>query len=226
MARNEFSVMKTRVIGELHDSNLSTVVGDFINETLDTINNETNHIFLRKNTSFSSVASQQEYTISSDIAADLSFFTAVTLRDPATYLTELSKETILTFDPDPTDHETDPWAYWTQGDTFGFYPIPGSVETFYVDYVKFGTDLSADSDTPDIPRRWIDLVVDGAVARGLKYLHPTNPQVWKTQQDDWFAKLRRMATKNQRKPNIRYRMKPVGSRPFAPVPPRIELWKT
>lgn len=226
MARNDFSVLKTRVTDELHDSSLSTKVGDFINETIHDMHGRANMRFLRTNTTFTSVAAQQEYTISSAVASDVDYIIAVTNRTPPTDITEISKRELISFDPDFTDESGEPFLYYVQDDTLGLYPTPGDAETFYIDYIKFTTDLSADTDNPQIPLRWVQVIVDGAVARGLKYQRPGNPQAWTPQEQKYEKGVGQMIIFHQRKPNLRVRLQPVGFRPRGPVRPRIELFKT
>ena len=226
MARNDFVTLKARVNDELHDSSLSNKVGDFINEWLDDIEIETNHKVLRKSTSFTLTASTQEYSIATNVATNANFIVAVTLRDPDTYLTEVTRQEILQLDPELDDVNSSPFLYWVYGDTLGLYPVPDAADTLYVEYVDFSDDLSADSDTPAFSKQWSSLIVDGAVARGLKYLRPGNPQVWKAQMDDAFGKLRRMVAKQQRKPNLRLKLKSVDEKDFRSITPYIERFKS
>lgn len=227
MARNDFLTMKTRVLDELHDTNLSSKVGDFVNETIDIILTETNHRSLRTNAILTTVVDQQDYTISSDIASDVDFITSVTTRDPDQSLTEYSKSDFLDKIPDPTNQGNTPWCYFVQNDTISFYPVPGQVMSVYVDYIKSVADLDGDTDTHTFGKQWTDLIVDGAVARGLKYQRPGAPAVWQPQMQMFFEKLKRMVVKNQRKPNQRLRFGATtdGNRSSL-KPPYIELFKS
>lgn len=227
MARNDFLTLKTRVLDELHDSSLLAKVGDFVLETIDDINSRGNHRFLRTNGILTTVASQQEYTISVDIGSDVDFIVAITSRGPNIYFAEMTKQDLLKLNPNPTNVESNPWAYYVQNDTIGFFPVPASADNiYYVEYIKFDSNMIADGDTPSMPLRWVRVIIDGAVARGLKYQRPTNPSVWTPQFNLYELQLARMLTLNQRKPNKRIRMSAQGDHVNTPVAPRIELWKS
>lgn len=226
MARNDFATLKTRVLGELHDNSLSTKVGDFVNETINTIHNRTDHIFLKTSDTLTTVAAQQEYSIATDIDANVDKIISIVSRDPEFYFQEYNKQDLMQFDPDITNEQSDPWAYYIQDDVLGLYPVPSGVNTLYVDYYKFTSDLTADADLPDIPLRWTQVIVDGAVFRGLKWLRPGNPEIW-TPQEALFEKgLAQMVAINQHKPNLRIRLKAQSEFVSPPIGPRIPLWKT
>jgi hypothetical protein len=50
-------------------------------------------------------------------------------------------------------------------DKIQFYPIPDQVYTINYRYKKRLPDLSADADTPQLPKKWHELLVHGALAR-------------------------------------------------------------
>lgn len=226
MPRNDFSSLKTRVLGELHDNSLSTKVGDFVLETINTIHNRTDHKFLKASDTLTTVASQQEYSIATDVASDVDKIISIVSRDPEYYLDERNKQDLLARDPDITNEETDPYIYYVQDDVLGLYPVPNAAKTLYVDYIKFAADLTADDDVSDIPLRWTQVIIDGAVFRGLKWLRPGAPQIW-TPQEGLFEKgLAQMTALNQAKPNEKLRFKAAGQSASVPLGPRIPNWKS
>lgn len=227
MARNEFSEMKARVVDELHDSTMSTKVGSFINEIIQEIHEYTDFEFLKTSTTLATVAAQQQYAISTAIATDVNKILSITSRDPEYFLDQLDKRDIQKFDPDYTDVATDPYAYYLEGtDTLGLYPTPSAVKTLYVDYLKTVIDLSADADTPVIPLRFTQVIIDGAVYRGLKWLRPGNPDVWSPQYNIYKGGLGSMASTAQAQPNLKLKFKSVSQKTTPMTPPRLPDWKS
>lgn len=226
MPRNNFLSLKNRVLSELHDTSLSTKVGDFVLETINTIHNRTDHKFLKASATLTTVASQQEYVIATDVASNVEKILSIVSRDPEYYLDELNKQDLLSMDPNITDEESDPYIYYVQDTQLGLYPTPNAVKTLYVDYIKFATDLTADDDVADIPLRWTQVIIDGAVFRGLKHLRPGAPQVWTSQEQLFEKGLAQMVAYNQPKPNLKTRFKAAGQSVSVPLGPRIPTWKT
>lgn len=57
---------------------------------------------------------------------------------------------------------------------FRLWPNPDAAINLYVDYLKTGTDMSADSDTCVIPDKWsTTILVDGAKAEAFEFLDDT-----------------------------------------------------
>lgn len=56
--------------------------------------------------------------------------------------------------------------YWLDSNTLKTYPVGTNSVT--VRYLKVPAELVADGDTPVVPNRFSDLIVDGAVIRGLR----------------------------------------------------------
>jgi hypothetical protein len=204
---------------------MSTKVGDFINEVIQEIHEATDFMFLKTTDTLTTVASQQEYTISTAIATDVNKILSVTSRDPERFLDQLDKRDIQRFDPDFTDEATDPFAYYLEGaDTLGLYPTPSAVKTLYVDYLKTVADLTADADMPVIPVRYTQVIIDGAIARGLKWLRPGNPEIWGPQFNIYKGSIREMMGAANKQPNLKLKFKSASQSPSPLARPRLPEW--
>jgi hypothetical protein len=73
-------------------------------------------------------------------------------------LTDTDRDLTVTGTPD---------RWFLEGDVLNVYPASAS-EALSVRYVASAAELASDSDTPLVPTRFQDLIVDGAVIRGLK----------------------------------------------------------
>lgn len=60
-----------------------------------------------------------------------------------------------------------PALWWREDQTINVWP-GSSTDTVTVRYIKVPTTLTADADTPIIPTRWHQVIVDGAVLRAQK----------------------------------------------------------
>lgn len=58
-----------------------------------------------------------------------------------------------------------PRFYYVENQVVRAYPVSGTITVYYL---KFPTDLSANGDTPVVPTRFHDLIVDGAVKRAYE----------------------------------------------------------
>lgn len=214
--------MKTMLAATLHDSSLVSKVGDWINETINDIHARTNFAYVQVSTSFNTVQGQQEYSFSSIQVASKPIEKMLYVRDRANKISleEISYATLYDENAAPEDDtQGNPLAYYTKDEVVGLWPIPGSAITLYVDYKKITADLTADSDTPDLPIPWTDVIVLGAEARGLRYL----------KREDWTAthalyenEVRRRIAALQLSPNRRFRFKKQEEKPnnFGPFFPR------
>lgn len=223
MARNDFSVMKTRVTETLHDNSLTTKAGDWINETIQDIHHRSKLIYLHVESTLATVASQQDYNFS-DIAAassndDVMRILYIRDRSNDCSLQEVSYASLYDSVADPEDElSNSPTHYAIKDQSIVIFPIPSQVLSLDVDYQKRSTDLSGDTDTPDLPLDWTDIILLGAEARGLRYLKRSE---WAQTQQFYEGEVRRRIS-GERRPNMRFRLRQSGVS-FRPIGPRIKV---
>ncbi len=91
-----------------------------------------------------------------------------------------------------SDHYGTPdYVFRTQDDKFGLYRVPDSDGyTINYEYWKTHSDLSASTDTPDIPARFHDVVV----SRAKYYIYSlrSDPQFTQFANQDFLAGVKRM----------------------------------
>lgn len=72
--------------------------------------------------------------------------------------------------PDPAEDNSGTPKYWTIRDqNYYLYPKPDKAYTLDIRYQKIVDTLSSDSDVPEIPERYQEILVLGALARAHKF---------------------------------------------------------
>jgi len=84
------------------------------------------------------------------------------------------------------------WTYWA-GD-IKLYPIPNQAMTFYLDYIKNVSALADDTNTTDVPSKYDQVIIDGAMSYALRF----DPELgnWTQQQQLYEAGIARMIQDN------------------------------
>lgn len=223
MARNNFGAMKTRITETLHDTSLSSQAGDWINEAIQDIHHRSKLIYLHVEDTLDTVASQQDYNFSdlTNVITNSEVMTILYIRDQTNdiSLCEISYAELYDIIPDPENEGTsNPTNYAIKDQTILLYPTPDSVITLNVDYKKRSTDLSSDSDIPDLPIDWTDIILIGAEARGLRFLKRAE---WAQTQQFYEGEVRRRLA-DERRPNKKHILKKHADF-FRPLGPRIKL---
>ena len=99
----------------------------------------------------------------------------------ASILSWMDRRRLIEIDRDLTTTGTPRYWYQTTQSTISVYPANTAV-TLSVHFFKVPTELSAESDTPLIPQRWQDLIIDGVAIRAYKdtddYDAAGNVQQW------------------------------------------------
>jgi hypothetical protein len=216
--------MKTELVATLHDSALITRAGNWINETIKDIHRRSNFIYLKVASTLTTVADQTEYNYS-DIAAATSnddVDKILNIRDKTNdfNLVPMSFNQIYDFEPDPEDDATQlPTFYYIKDQIVGFVPTPSDVRTLDVDYKKRPADLAADTDTPDLPIEWVDMIMLGAEARGLRY---QKRQDWLPTQQFFEQQVRSYIADDTNQPKQGFKFAKPGVSP-EPLIPRIKV---
>lgn len=224
MARNEFGDMKTFITETLHDSELLSKAGDWINQTVMDIHRRTNFRELHVASTIATVADQIEYDYS-DISgvtnnSEVDHILGIRDQDNDVNLQPISYATLYEFEPDPENEGTNnPVWYYIKDEKIGLVPVPNSVLTYQIDYKKRATDMSADADTLDLPDEWLDVVLTGAEARGLRY---QKRQDWVATHQLYEQMVSSYMADTQPVPRMHYKFAKPGIGSF-PRLPRIKV---
>lgn len=174
MARNEFGILKSELAATLHDTSLLNRCGDWLNETVKDIHRRTNFSYLQIASTLLSVASQIEYDFSDIVGVSsndlVDKILAIRDQENGINLVYVSYSSLYDFEPDPENQGTGvPTVFYTKNRLIGLVPTPRDILTYQIDYKKRPVDMSSDTDTPDLPMEWVDVIKTGAEARGLRY---------------------------------------------------------
>lgn len=169
------------VLREVNEVELTTLasargiqssVSDFINKSQrDIINSEMEWPFTVASTSFTTVATQAEYTRAA--TAKTLDFDSFTVQESAStaekYLQYITFEEYIErynerdTDPGGGSHALPQFVYYTPDEKIGLSPVP-DLSTYTVRYYYYGTnaDMVLATDTPVIPERFHDVIVNRA----------------------------------------------------------------
>ena len=149
-------------------------------------------------TTFTATASTSHITLDNDDSNNLDVDYVKVSEDirpkKLVYITydDYRRRFLSTAQTNNSDHYNTPdYVFRTQDDKFGSYPIPDSDKyTINYEYWKTHSDLSASTDTPDIPARFHDVVV----SRGKYYIYSlrSDPQFTQFANQDFLAGIKRM----------------------------------
>lgn len=112
-------------------------------------------------------------------------------------LNEISKEQFDAILPNPTQTGIprlylmagkDTTDYWQ----FVLWPSPSTAMNLYIEYLKAGTDLSADADVSIIPAKWHSTaMIEGAKVLGYRYMDDTRESSSKASFDQMLDSMKR-----------------------------------
>ena len=121
--------------------------------------------------------------------AELGHVLSVTDKTDDTVLVQTDRRTVV--EEDPTLNETGvPQSWYRSGETqIAVYPA-NAAATLIVRYLQNPADLAADGDTPVLPSRFHDVIVDGAVVRAYK--NRDNFEAVKPLREEWERGVRQM----------------------------------
>jgi hypothetical protein len=178
---------------------IQTAVKEFINRSINDIYTaELEWPFLHTDGTITTVAGTAEYALVTgykSIDADTAYLIEasedikVIPYIPYNQFTNQFRERDL--DPTTTANRSKPeYFYLTQDDKIGLTPIPDKEYTFYYEYWAIHTDLSASTDSPDLPARYQDAIV----ARSEYYVHQLRAdlQAATLKNNEYSAKISRM----------------------------------
>lgn len=149
---------------------IQTSVKDFINKAQrDIINSEVEWPFTVVNQSFSTVAGTAEYSREADAkTVDFDSFTVQKSGEAERKLRYLSFNEYLDAkneadtNPDTSARAVPEFVYQTPDNKIGLSPVPDDIYTVRYYYYQTSTDMSDATDTPVIPERFHDVIVNRA----------------------------------------------------------------
>lgn len=165
----------TKVQQRIRDTGYSsTEIKNYINDTQNDVFNEYRLPFMQTNQDYTLTIGESDITNGDGLPTN--YVQAINL-----VITTNGQERVLTYrdfreidrnTPDPNDEdihargEPDEWYFYAE--TIRVYPEPDAAYTLTLRYYKKPTLLSADSDVPEIPSEFEELLVVGAAYRVLQ----------------------------------------------------------
>lgn len=162
----------TDVRNKLDDSNFSaTLIKEYLNDAQREMVNR--HKFKFMEATYTASLTTGTYSYSLPTAVDI--VEGFRITDPSGNEVDLTNN-YLTFEefdnrfPDPDEQGTAKPHWWTiREDSFLLYPRPDNTYSLDIRYQKQPTALSDDSDVPDVPERYKELLVVGILSRCHKF---------------------------------------------------------
>lgn len=150
------------------------------------------------------VAGTVEYTLPG--SGTLMHIESIRLATPTTQyqpkLQWLDSETMLELANEYAQVQTQAWPrFWTDDlpPSFQVFPAPQQAGTFTVRYLKEVTELSGDSDVPDIPHPYLDILVAGVAELLSSRLGKTDmAQIYRAEKDQRIADMMSQNGQRQR----------------------------
>lgn len=157
--------VRSRIRDTSYDPTLTT---DAINDTINDVFNEYTLPFMQTTQTYTLTAGTSDITNGSGLPDN--YVQAIDLIVTSTGLEMVLpyRETSISdgTNPDQDDQAANTPQYWYKyGDTIRIYPKPAAAYTVTLRYYKKPTELSADSDVPEIPSEFKELIVVGAAYR-------------------------------------------------------------
>lgn len=166
------SQIKTDIRNKLDNPSFdSTLLIDFINDAQREMVNRHNFKFMEA--TYTGALTTGEYSF--DLPTDVSEVETFRITNPSGEEIDLTKNyiTYAEFDnlyPDPAEQDNGKPYRWTiRENNFLIYPAADQAYTLEIRYQKAPTVLSVNADVPDVPERFKELLVTGALARAHKF---------------------------------------------------------
>jgi len=164
----DLQTLRNRLIGRGMASSLEAHLNTWLNEAYEEIWQAYDWKFKLTTGSIAYSSGTAVYA-SSGIGSDLG---KIEFMHDSTNNRQLERVNILKLiegDPDLATTGTYPTKYAEVGTNIRVWPTPSASGTLTVYYQKVPTALVNDADTPSLPTRWHNLIVDLAYVKGLMY---------------------------------------------------------
>lgn len=162
----------TDVRNKLDDTSFSsTLIKEFINDAQRYVVNK--HRFKFMEGSYTQVTTIDDFDY--DLQSDVDTIESIRITAPSGEERDITSGwvTYQEYDalyPDPTEVSSGtPYRWTVRNDDLLLFPKPDAAYTLTIRYQKTPTALSADGDIPDIPERYKELLVLGALIRAHKF---------------------------------------------------------
>lgn len=124
--------------------------------------------FLEKSATFPTVSGQHTYDQPDDIDTNKMFALYERTNDITYKFVDYN--TFVRLVPDPSNHQGDPGRIWTFfGTTIRIFPVPNSVITVFLDYIRVMSNPTDDDTVLDIPDKYEDVVFKGMFEKAVRY---------------------------------------------------------
>jgi len=194
-----FLVGKTGQIGLLdknvNDTSYRAFMLDCLNLVLKDIQNRQQSWhwrWLEKTATAPTVAGQIDYDLPTDVDTNKIFAVYDRTNDRTYGYLPYDEFVKLIADPSNSSGEAVLYTFWAS--MIKLWPIPASVITFYLDYISLITALTDATVACEIPAKYDNVVIDGALVYGYKF----DPDMgdWKQQQAIYEAGIAKMIADN------------------------------
>lgn len=148
--------------------------------------------FLEKTATAPTVASQMDYDLPTDIDTNKIFAISDRTQDRTYIYVPYEKFIRAVADPSNSSGNSIWWTFWAN--VIKLYPVPDSVWTFYLNYVKVMTAASDNATALDIPDKYEPAVINGMLVYGYKF----DPDMgdWRTQKIQYDSDVDDMVSEN------------------------------
>jgi hypothetical protein len=190
----QLSTIRTKVQQRIKDTGYSnSEITNYINDTQNDVFNEYPISIWESTQDYTLTAGVSDITNGSGLPTN--FVQAIDI-----FITTSGMESVLQYRdfqdidllyPDPTDNPNGVPMYWYKyGNTIRVYPSPADAYTITLRYLARPTELSNDSDVPQIPKEFEEILVAGATFRILQIKDNYDQAgVWQNKYDELLQKL-------------------------------------
>ena len=191
-----YKEIQDKVLDRLDDNTNPTRerVKDYINEAYNIVYYDRDWYWrLTQDATFTTTSGTEEYTLATDVGK------MIDVRDTTndTYLAEAHYLDLVQDRPgiDSTNDTGHPTKWYYSGDSsqtpkIKLYVIPNGSFAMEYDYYKKLTELSADSDTSDLPTRWQQILIDYALYQEFLAQNDSRYSIYNTNFENTFERMR------------------------------------
>ncbi len=163
-----YSVGKIQTVST--DTNFRILATSWLNRVIKDIQTrQPRWRWLEKTATFPTVVNQMSYDLPSDLQGGGDKIYDIRQKDSPVKLRYIDQGTLDLLEPDPGDSSGDPFHYTVFSDSLRLWPVPSSVMTMYIRYLKNITALADTATANEIPSQYDNVVIDGALVHAYRY---------------------------------------------------------